>query len=189
MDQIDLLRQLVGVLDRLDVPYMVVGSLASAAYGEPRMTQDIDVVVDLKEQQVPGLCKAFSSDDFYVSERAALEAVRRKGQFNIIHSTSGNKIDMLIVPASAWGEAEMSRRQRMRILPDLEGYCALPEDVILGKMEYYREGGSEKHLRDITGIMKVSSDMVDRQYVCRWSQQMGLADIWRAILQRLEDRM
>ncbi len=118
MDQIDLLRQLVGVLDRLDVPYMVVGSLASAAYGEPRMTQDIDVVVDLKELQVPGLCHAFSSDEFHVSERAALEAVRRKGQFNIIHPTSGNKIDLLIVPASAWGQAEMSRRQRMRILPD-----------------------------------------------------------------------
>ncbi len=188
MDQIDLLRQLVGVLDRLDIPYMVVGSLASAAYGEPRMTQDIDVVVDLKELQVPGLCHAFSSDEFYVSEPAALEAVRSKGQFNIIHPTSGNKIDLLIVPTSAWGQAEMSRRQRMRILPDLEGYCARPEDVILGKMEYYREGGSEKHLRDITGIMKVSADMVDRQYVSQWAQQMGLADIWLAILQRLEDR-
>jgi hypothetical protein len=113
-----------------------------------------------------------------------LEAVRSKSQFNIIHSTSGNKIDLLIVPAGAWGQTEISRRQRVQILPDLEGYCARPEDVILGKMVYYREGGSEKHLRDITGILKVSGDAVDRRYVSRWAEEMGLADIWRAILGR-----
>ena len=77
MDQIDLLRHLVGVLERLGVPYMIVGSLASAAYGEPRMTQDIDVVVDLKEGQIAGLCQAFASGEFYVSQQAAMEAVRR----------------------------------------------------------------------------------------------------------------
>ena len=185
MDQIDLLRHLVGALDRLGVPYMLVGSLASAAYGEPRMTQDIDVVVDLKEQQVPLLCRAFASSEFHVNERAVLEAVRSKNQFNIIHSTSGNKIDLLIVPAGAWGQTEFSRRQRVQILPDLEGYCARPEDVILSKMAYYREGGSEKHLRDIAGILKVSGDAVDHRYVSQWAERMGLADVWLAILGRL----
>ena len=184
MDQIDLLRHLVGILDRLHVPYMVVGSLASAAYGEPRMTRDIDVVVDLRERQVALLCGAFPAGEYYVSETAALEAVRRQGQFNIIHPASGNKIDLMIVPASAWGLAEIGRRQRVRILPDLEGYCARPEDVILGKMMYYAEGGSEKHLRDITGILKVSGDQVDRGYVSRWAEQMGLGSIWQAVLAR-----
>jgi len=114
------------------------------------------VVVDLKEQQIDSLCQAFASGEFYFSESAAGQAVRRRGQFNIIHPTSGNKIDLLIVPAGAWGQSEISRRQRVQILPDLEGYCARPEDVILGKMTYYREGGSEKHLRDIAGILKIS---------------------------------
>lgn len=186
MDQLDLLRHLIAALDRLDVPYMVVGSLASAAYGEPRMTQDIDVVIDLEERQIAALCRAFASDEFYVSEQAALDAVRHNSQFNIIHPASGNKIDLMIVPAGAWGQAEISRRQRTRLLPDLEGYCARPEDVILGKMQYYREGGSEKHLRDIAGILKVSGDQVDRQYVARWAEQMGLAEIWQAVLKRLE---
>jgi len=185
LDQADLLRHLVGVLERLGVPYMLVGSLASAAYGEPRMTQDIDVVVDLGEQQVGALCRAFSSAEFYVSESAALDALRRRTQFNIIHVGSGTKIDLVILPTGAWGKAEFSRRRRMLILPDLEGYCARPEDVILGKMVHYREGGSEKHLRDITGILKVSGDAVDRSYVTRWADQMGLADIWQAVLARL----
>lgn len=185
MEQIDLLRQLVKVLESLRIPYMVVGSMASTAYGEPRMTQDIDVVVDLKVSQVQPLCDAFSSEEYYISNQAALDAICHRGQFNIIHSTSGNKIDLMIVPASAWGQAEMSRRQRRRILPDLEGYCARPEDVILGKMEYYREGESEKHLRDIAGILKVSKDMVDCQYVSSWAAQMGLSEIWKMILERL----
>jgi hypothetical protein len=186
LEQTDLLREIIQALERLDIPYMVVGSLASTFYGEPRMTQDIDVVVDLKEQKVRPLCSAFSSDDYYVSEQAAVGAVRARGQFNIIHSTSGNKVDLLIMPANAWGESEMSRRQRTLILPDLEGYCARPEDVILGKMQYFQEGGSEKHLRDIIGILKVSGDAVDREYVARWAQKMGLSDVWLSVLERLE---
>jgi hypothetical protein len=185
LDQIDLLRRLVGVLDGLGVPYMVVGSLASAAYGEPRMTRDIDVVVDLGGGQIARLCQAFPPDEFYVSEEAAREAVRRKGQFNVIDAVSGNKIDLMILPTGEWGRAEISRRQRMRILPDLEGYCARPEDVILGKMMYYHQGGSDKHLRDIVGIMKVSGDAVDRAYVLLWAERMSLTEVWQAILRRL----
>jgi hypothetical protein len=91
----------------------------------------------------------------------------------------------MIVPAGAWGRAEISRRQRTRILPDLEGYCARPEDVILGKLRYYREGGSEKHLRDIAGILKVSGEAVDRAYVTQWAEEMGLSEIWQGILKSL----
>lgn len=184
MEQIELLRHLLDALERLGIPYMVVGSLASAAYGEPRMTQDIDVVVDLQEPQLASLCHAFQSGEFYLSQPAALDAIRRKGQFNIIHAPSGNKIDLMIVPPGPWGQAEISRRQRVRILPDLEGYCARVEDVILGKMQYYREGGSEKHLRDIVGMLKVSPEAVDRQYLQRWAQHMGLAEILLAVLRK-----
>ena len=186
MDQVDLLRYLLAALERLGIPYMLVGSFASGAYGEPRMTRDIDVVVDLKRQQVADLCRAFASEEFYVSRQAVLDAIRGQGQFNIIHSTSGNKIDLVIAGTDAWARAEMSRRRRMHILPDLEGYCARPEDVILGKMKHYREGGSEKHLRDIAGIVKVSGNEVDRDYVSLWAKQMGLMDIWQALLRRLK---
>lgn len=185
MEQADLLRRLLGILEAMEVPYMVVGSLASAAYGEPRMTQDVDIVVDPTEEQVRRLCRFFPSSEFYVSEESALDAMRRKTQFNIIDSLSANKIDVMIVPDSNWGRSELSRRRRMRILPDLDGYCARPEDVILGKMSYYAEGGSEKHLRDITGILKVSAADVDLDYVSRWAQTLGLNEVWDSVRRRL----
>ena len=181
MEQADLLRRLIEVLEELQIRYMVVGSMASAAYGEPRMTQDVDVVVDLDREQGLKLCRAFGDESFYVSESAMSEAIRTRGQFNVIHSQSGNKIDIMIVPAGAWGEAELSRRQQVRILPDLEGYCARPEDVILGKMSYYAEGGSEKHLRDIAGMMRVSRETIDQQYIEKWASSLGLQEVWQAL--------
>ena len=73
----------------------------------------------------------------------------------------------------------------MRLLPDREGFTARPEDLILSKMLYYQEGGSEKHLRDITGMFKVSGDQIDRAYIRDWADRLGLLDIWLAIEKRL----
>ena len=74
----------------------------------------------------------------------------------------------------------------MRILPDTEGYTASPEDIIISKMKYYRQGGSEKHLRDITGIVKVSGKDVDFKYIANWAEKLELSEIWEAILRRVE---
>ena len=185
MRQADLLRRVIEVFEGFDVSYMVVGSVASSAYGEPRLTQDIDVVAKLTTDDVGPLCRAFAPPDFYLAPEAALQAVRSGGQFNILHPASGNKIDIILPRSDAWGRMQVSRRRRLEILPKLEGYAASPEDVILSKMEYYREGGSEKHLRDITGILKVSGDDVDRPYVTKWARELGLMEIWQAILRRV----
>src|SRR5437868_9798363 len=134
---------------------MVVGSVASAAYGEPRTTLDVDVVADLRPDQIAPFCAAFPDDEFYVSPQAAREAVRAGHQFNVLHPASGNKVDVMMPRPDAWGREQMSRRQRVQFLPDRAGYAARPEDGILAKMLYYREGGFEKHLRYLTGILKV----------------------------------
>jgi len=188
VEQVDLLLRLIETLERMGLAYMVVGSVASGAYGEPRMTQDIDVVVDLSINQVSPLCAAFPAPDYYVSPDAAREAVRRHGQFNVIHPASGTKIDFIISRQDAWGRAQISRRRRIQILPDREAYLARPDDVIIAKMLYYLKGGSEKHLRDITGILRVSGEDVDRAYVARWAGELGLVAIWDAVLRRLGER-
>jgi hypothetical protein len=185
VEQADLLKMVVEILEELKIPYMVVGSIASGAYGEPRMTQDIDVVIDLREEQIKSLCAEFPLGEFYVSPEAALDAVRQQGQFNVIHPSSGNKIDFMIARRDSWGRTQLSRRQRVLVLPDQKGYTARPEDIIISKMIYYREGGSEKHLRDITGILKVSESEVDRDYVAKWAKELGLMEIWEAILKRV----
>ncbi|MEW6358010.1 MAG: hypothetical protein AB1696_16875 [Planctomycetota bacterium] len=185
MDQGELLRYAIDILEELEITYMVVGALASTAYGDPRLTQDIDIVLDIRPDQLDALCGKFPLAEYYVSPEAAREAVLGGGQFNVIHPSSGNKIDFMIARNDPWGRSQIARRRRMRILPDLDGYVASPDDIIIGKMLYYREGGSEKHLRDITGILKISGDDVDRDYVAHWAAELGLTPIWQAIRKRI----
>jgi hypothetical protein len=185
VEQNELLCRVVEILEEQNITYLLVGSLASSVYGEPRLTRDIDVVVELRLDQVARLCAAFPSSDYYVSQQAAQEAVASGGQFNVIHPASGNKIDFMIARQDAWGRSQIARRRREEILPGRPGYAAAPEDVIVGKLWYYQEGGSEKHLRDIVAMLQVSGDEIDKEYVGHWAQQLGLMEEWRAVLDRL----
>jgi hypothetical protein len=87
-----------------------------------------------------------------------------------------------------FSQTEIARRNRSRVLPDQSANFASPEDVIIKKMEYYKEGGSEKHLRDITGILKVSGEEIDRAYIDHWARRLDLIEIWDAIQERLRER-
>lgn len=181
MEQTELLRKAIEVLDGLAIPYALVSSFASSTWGEPRMTQDIDVLVNLKPGQVTGLCAAFPDPEFCVSASAAREATARGGQFNVIHPSSGNKIDFMIAGRTDWAEAQLERRREVPLFSDRSVCVAAPEDVILGKLVYHREGGSEKHLRDIAGILRISGDVVDRDYITRFAAELGVADVWQAV--------
>ena len=186
MEQVDLLRYVIGVLEAQGVVYAVVGSIASAVYGEPRMTRDIDIIVRLSRSQVDKLCQEFPDHEYYVSPAAAREAVATGGQFNVIHTKSGNKIDFMIARDDAWGRSQLARRLRRAVLPDAEAYVAAPEDVILGKLWYYNEGGSDKHLRDIAAMLDVSADEIDRKYIDEWSARLDLSESWQAAKQHAE---
>ena len=185
MEQTDLLRYAVGVLEELGIPYLVAGSFASGAYGEPRLTLDIDIVIDPSPEQVTSLCSAFPLPDYYVSEEAARRALDMRRQFNVLHPTSGQKIDFMIAEESDWGRSQLLRKRRTRLLPDREAYVGAPEDTIISKMRYYRQSEQEKHLRDIAGIVRVSGEKLDRAYIARWAEEYYLTDIWHTILKRL----
>lgn len=187
MEQGELLLYAVGVLEEQNVTYLLVGSMASGAYGEPRLTHDIDIVVDLALSQAPAICAAFPPPDYYVSLEAAREAVRNRRSFNVVHPTSGNKIDFLVARDDEWGRTQLARRKRIPVLPDVDAYAADPRDVILGKLLYYQEGGSEKHLRDITSMLNVSAGEIDRDDVAKWASRLGVEDVWQIILDRLQE--
>ncbi|HEV7515489.1 MAG TPA: hypothetical protein VGR07_04245 [Thermoanaerobaculia bacterium] len=187
MDQSELLRQTTRVLEKLGLRYFVTGSVATIFYGEPRFTNDIDIVLDLPPGRVADLCAAFPSDDFYVSEEAARKAVARRGQFNILHPASGLKLDLMIPAEDAFNRSRFARIRRLRPAPDYDAAFASAEDVILKKMEYYREGGSEKHLRDIAGVLKISGEAVDREYIKEWATKLGLEEIWQTVARRSEE--
>lgn len=186
MEPSELLAHLVRALERANIPYLVTGSTATIAYGEPRFTNDIDVVVDLRLEQVPALCAAFPEPEFYVSQSAAETAVRQRHQFNVIHPGSGLKIDVIVASDSPFDRNRLKRGLRLSAGADLEVCFGSPEDVILKKLEYYREGGSEKHLRDIAGVLKVQGAGVDRRYIAEWAEELGVRDLWELVTGRTD---
>ena len=186
MELTDLLRYVVDVLEKLSIPYLVTGSTATIAFGEPRFTNDVDIVIDLKSNQVDSFCQSFPKDEFYLNESTVRDAVKQKRQFNVIHPSSGLKVDFIIRKETPFDDSCFERAQQIRPATDFDALFASPEDVIIKKMDYYRMGGSEKHLRDITGVLNVSGHRIDFDYIENWAGQLKLEDIWQAILNRID---
>lgn len=188
MELSDLLQKIVQVLEHLEIPYLVTGSVASMAYGEPRLTNDIDIVAEIEERHIAGLLSSFPAEEFYISEEMIREAIRHHGQFNIIHPVSGLKVDIIIKQDTPFDKCRFGRGRRIYPAELYQANFAAPEDVIIKKMDFYREGGSEKHLRDITGILKISGPDIDRNYISEWTRRLGLTEIWDAVLKRIGEK-
>ena len=188
MGPYELLEHIVRALEGLQIPYLVTGSVAAMAYGEPRLTNDIDIVAAVEERHVPQLIAAFPSDGYYIDQAMIREAIHHHGQFNIIHPASGLKVDIMIRRDTAFDASRFSRTRRIHPAETYEANFAAPEDVIIKKMEYYKAGGSDKHLRDITGILKISGDEVDKSYISGWAARLGLDEIWDAVLKRIGEK-
>jgi hypothetical protein len=186
MEQLDILRLAAESLERMKVPYIIVGSIASIAYGESRFTQDIDIIAAFEMKHVDGLLVSFPSDEFYWSEPAIRDAIRSSFQFNVIHPGSGNKIDFILPRGDEWARTQLARGRAVRLFPDREVMIAAPEDVILGKLWYFSEGGGDRHLRDIAGILRVTGDGVDRAEVERWATKLGYLEIWQQIVAKVD---
>ena len=185
MNQQQFFEKAVRALETLEIPYMVAGSVAAVVYGEPRMTNDMDVVVDLRPESAGPLAGSFTPPDFhYPSQPTVLEEIRRRGQFNILHLASGSKVDLILRKATEHGASEFPRRQLQPMTTSQDAYFASPEDVIIAKLAFYLEGRSEKHLADVAGILRVQGDTLDRAYLEAWVKKLGLDEVWRASLSR-----
>src|SRR5262249_41351883 len=145
---------------------------------------DIDIVVDLPTEKVAEFCAAFPSEEFYISQAAVVAAVQARHQFNVLHPASGMKVDFIIMTDSEFDRSRRLRGRNLSVLPERTVMFASAEDVIVKKMEYYQEGGSEKHLRDIAGVIRIQGAALDREYITAWSRKLGLTDIWQAVLER-----
>lgn len=184
MEQSELLRFVVGVMDQLGIRYFVTGSVATVYYGEPRFTIDIDIVADLPIEKAREFCRLFPTSAYYLSEEAVRQAIGSHGQFNIIHPAFGLKADIIIPPNTAYDHGRFIRAKRVVHERNTEVVITSPEDAIIKKMASYLEGGSEKHLRDIAGVLKISGAAVDREFIADWASKLGLTEIWNAILAR-----
>jgi hypothetical protein len=184
LDQADLLRKISAALESLGTPYAITGSQASIAYGENRVTNDIDVVADLDLAKLERFLAFFPANEFYASADAARTAVTDGGQFNIIDPTSAQKIDV-IIPRDDFDRGVLARACRVSTGAGTARFIT-PEDLIVKKMQFYVEGASEKHLRDIAGMLLISGQSIDRGYVEQWSHKLGLDDVWKAVQERVK---
>jgi hypothetical protein len=185
VDPFDLLKVVSDVCKRLGIRYVTVGSMATITYGEPRFTNDIDILLDLSPDTIDEFCSSFPDSDYYLSRAAVETAVRNRRQFNIIQTKESLKVDC-ILPASPFDEGQLSRGVIHQVRDDLRAVFAAPEDVILKKLDYYRLGESDKHLRDIAGVLRVSGDQIDRAYIERMAAQLGVTEAWQLLLARLK---
>lgn len=171
------------------IHYRVVGSLASMVYGEPRFTNDVDIVAELRPEDVPALCTTFPSPDYYLSESAARQAIAKKFQFNILHPSSGLKLDVIVPSDSEFSRSEAARIRRIANEEGKAAWFGSPEDVLLNKLIYYRLSGgvSDKHLRDIAGMMKLLRHELDRAYISDWATKLEVASEWALVQKRVDD--
>ena len=172
MEQFEVTRLVTQTLERCGARYAVVGSVASSVHGEPRYTQDADLIAELNFSHKPALLAL--SDEFYVSEAAFDEAIQRRGTFNLVHLGSNFKIDIFVSKNRPFDKSRLDRRLKTDL-----GFCvATPEDVLLAKLEWYRLGNevSERQWRDVEGIVAVQSAL-DWPYLEHWARELGVDDL------------
>ena len=185
MEQVEAFLLFTERLEQTRVVYMVTGSVASMLYGVPRFTHDVDIVVELPNRQIGALANDFPTSEFYCPPADVLlvECSRtHRGHFNLIHHETGFKADVYIHGEDALQSWGLGRRTRIELAQDRGLWVAPPEYVIVRKLEYYREGRSEKHLTDIRGMMEVSGDIVDRGELDRWIQDRSLDCEWQRVV-------
>lgn len=168
---------------------MVAGSVASIVYGEPRLTNDVDLVVVLNDSQIQALATLYPAERYYCPppEIIAAESRRaRRGHFNVIHHDTGLKADMYLAgdePLQGWG---LTHRQRVDVGNGQAIWIAPIEYVILKKLEYFREGRSEKHLLDIRGMLAVSGAEIDGPFLESQIAELRLSPEWELARQHPE---
>ena len=173
----EVLQRISTALDHAGIAYMLTGSFASAHYGSPRSTQDIDLVIAATVEQLTSLVQNLPSDEYYVDLDAALEARRRESLFNIIDMATGWKIDLIFRKSRRFSQEEFARRQQIN-LQGLRLFVASAEDVIVAKLEWAKLAKSQRQIDDVATILGLRWDVLDRSYLEGWISELDLKAQW-----------
>jgi len=178
---LEILKDVTERFEKLKVEYFLVGSLASMYYSRPRFTNDIDLVVEINPAQIKNFEQYFPLQDYYCPPFEVIrDEVVRMGSFNLIHQETGLKIDLVLRNNTEHSNSEFSRRKKVLILPGFEASIATPEDIIIKKLEFYRSGGSEKHLLDVKDMV-AQVENLDQEYLKLWISKLDLEKTWEKV--------
>lgn len=178
MIQQEVFEKVLAALNESGIDYLITGSIAAIRYGKPRVTHDIDLVVKMTSDQAEKLTGVLGGE-FHADLVDIKEAIREKIQFNIIHPTTGLKIDFWPVKDD-YDKSRFDRRIQA-LFGKVSAYFAASEDVILKKLEWVKQGGSARHLEDIKGILAIQEDKIDRDYIAKWAEKLGVKELLKEV--------
>ncbi|HWM26761.1 MAG TPA: hypothetical protein VNP98_18230 [Chthoniobacterales bacterium] len=173
-NELDIVRDVSARLDGAGIAYMLTGSIAMNYYAQPRMTRDIDVVVALTPADTEKVVELFSRD-YYVSEEAVRDSIVGESIFNLIHNESVIKVDCIVRKDTPYRRAEFERRKQIRI-EDFSTWIASKEDLIISKLFWAKDTGSEIQMGDVRNLAATGCDAA---YIENWTEELGLTNLWQ----------
>lgn len=184
-EPIEVTLRVTTVLEKLGVPYLIGGSLASTLHGMIRTTQDSDIIAEMRAEHIQPFVSSLEKD-FFIDEETIVDAVQRHSSFNILHRETMFKVDIFIPYPRSFLQSQLARAQRQAFELDtkMSAIFASAEDTILSKLEWYRMGGetSERQWRDILGILKTRAGDLDLEYLKKWAKDLNVADLLERVL-------
>lgn len=179
-EPIQITRLVADVFERLHIPYLVGGSLASSLHGIPRATQDADMVADLKPIHKTSFIEALQTK-FHIDEDMVERAIMNRSCFNLIHLETMFKVDVFVLKEDEASQEEMARRELYRISEEagIELYLASAEDTIIRKLIWFQLGEevSERQWNDVLGVIRIQGEKLDLAYLQKWGHSLGVTDL------------
>lgn len=180
-DQEEILKDVTERLDRLEIPYMLTGSMAMICYAMMRMTNDIDIIIEIKSKDAEKFIKEFETD-YYVSPNRVRDSISRKSMFNILHSQKIVKVDCVVRKDDEFQKLAFSNRKKIQFT-DFDVWTISREDLILSKMNWAKISKSEMQMRDVASILR---NGYDKEYVDFWAEKLGTQDLLKECFVLLE---
>ena len=177
-EELEILKEVCQRLEKVRIPYMVTGSIAANLYAVPRMTRDVDIVIEIKKEDANRLVEAFKTD-FYVDPDSVHEAIEQRGMFNIIHNQFVFKIDFIVRNDSPYRELEFQRRQKVEA-KGFKIWVVTPEDLVLSKLVWAKDSLSELQLGDVRNLLRTLRE-IDKPYLEKWVRSLGLESVYAKV--------
>lgn len=175
-----LLIKVVEILNKLEIPYIVTGGIAVLIWGRPRFTADIDIVIQFKIDKIDKLEKALRSlgKEGYIDKESIKEALLNKGEFNFVDGNTGVKVDFWVIEE----DIQFKRKIIKKVLNKKVNFIS-PEDLILNKLLWHKESGSERQLEDVESIFKITKKL-DLAYLKKQASKHSFLSILNKFLKK-----
>lgn len=183
-EQNKFLESIIKALNDASIPYMISGSIGSSFHGQPRATNDADIVIDPTQKQLLGFIELLGPN-CYISKDAAIQAIENNSMFNVIDIESGVKADLILRKKRPFSQREFARRMSAKFFA-MDTYFVTPEDSILSKLEWSKGRLSDTQFKDALGVLVAQKDKLDFKYLKNWAKELGIGDTLQKLLEEAD---